>query len=233
MKKSILFFMAVAGLLVSCDPIKEEKDLDLYTVTSSEIDNAITFTQTDEEGNTAADGNYFSFQTNPAVPVTIYNFLSNGSENMLAHGTSGSFVLKPKRGSDPNQKVYVRFVGSDNQAVEIDRTFNVYVQQELDPEIRLLASDAYGSKVWKWDTDAPDGVVWGNMGYCGGKGSDVALGGNGKWWGVTSEEEFLTQGQHAADAGGVVRGVRLQRRRHYCLLRCRRQRNSSRFLQGG
>ncbi len=199
MKKSILFFMAAAGLLVSCDPIKEEKDLDLYTVTSSEIDNAISFIQTDAEGNVAADGNYFTFKTNPAVPVTIYNFLSNGAENMLAHGTSGSFIIKPKRGSDPNQKVYIRFIGSDNQTVEIDKTFNVYVQQELDPEIRLLASDAYGSKIWKWDSNATDKVVWGNMGYCGGKGSDVALSSNGKWWGVTSEEEFLTQGEHAAD----------------------------------
>jgi hypothetical protein len=199
MKKSILFFMAAAGLLVSCDPIKEEKDLDLYTVTSSEIDNAISFIQTDAEGNVAADGNYFTFKTNPAVPVTIYNFLSNGAENMLAHGTSGSFVLKPKRGSDPNQKVYIRFIGSDNQPVEIDKTFNVYVQQELDPEIRLLASDAYGSKVWKWDSTAPDSVVWGNMGYCGGKGSDVGISSNGKWWGVKSEEDFLTQGDHAAD----------------------------------
>ena len=199
MKKTILFFMAAAGLLVSCDPIKEEKDLDLYTVTSSEIDNAISFTQTDAEGNVAADGNYFTFKTNPAVPVTIYNFLSTGAENMLAHGTSGSFVLKPKRGSDPNQKVYIRFIGSDNQPVEIDKTFNVYVQQELDPEIRLLASDAYGSKVWKWDSTAPDSVVWGNMGYCGGKGSDVGISSNGKWWGVKSEEDFLTQGDHAAD----------------------------------
>ena len=197
--------MAAAGLLVSCDPIKEEKDLDLYTVTSSEIDNAISFTQTDAEGNVAADGNYFTFKTNPAVPVTIYNFLSTGAENMLAHGTSGSFVLKPKRGSDPNQKVYIRFIGSDNQPVEIDKTFNVYVQQELDPEIRLLASDAYGSKVWKWDSTAPDSVVWGNMGYCGGKGSDVGISSNGKWWGVKSEEDFLA----ATANGGVSRAKRI------------------------
>ena len=102
--------MAAAGLLVSCDPIKEEKDFDIYTVTSSEIDQAISFTQTDVDGKAAADGNYFTYKTNPAVPVTIYNFMSDGSENMLAHGTSGSFVLKPKRGSSPSQKVYVRFV---------------------------------------------------------------------------------------------------------------------------
>ena len=199
MKKSIICLIAVAGMVMSCDPIKEEKDFEIYTVSSSEIENAVSITQTDANGNAAADGNYFTYTTNPAMDVAVYNFFADGSENLLAHGKSGSFVIKPKRGSDPNQTFYIRVVGSDNNPVEISKTYNVYVQQELEPEIRLLASDAYGSKIWKWDTSATDGVVWGNMGYCGGAGSDVGLASNGKWWGVTSEEEFLTQPQHCAD----------------------------------
>ncbi|MBQ9215588.1 MAG: hypothetical protein IJ159_02400 [Prevotella sp.] len=199
MKKSIICLIAAAAMVASCDPIKEEKDFDVYTVSSGEIETAISFTQTDADGNVAADGNYFTYTTNPAMQVTIFNYLSDGSENMLARGMSGSFTIKPKRGSDPNQTFYVRVVGSDNQPVEISKTYNVFVQQELDPEIRLLASDAYGSKTWKWDASATDGVVWGNMGYCGGSGADVALASNGKWWGVTSEEEFLTQLGHTHD----------------------------------
>lgn len=192
-------------MVASCDPIKEEKDLDLYTVTASEMESAVSFVQTDADGNAAADGNYFTFSTNPAMQVTIFNYLSDGSENMLASGMSGSFSIKPKRGSDSKQTIYLRFVGSDNKAVEVEKSFNVYVQQELDPEMRLLASDAYGSKTWKWDPSVnEDGAVWGNMGYCGGSGVDVGVSGNGKWWGVTSTDEFNDQLQHSTD--GVNQG---------------------------
>ena len=56
-------------------------------------------------------------------------------------------------------------------------------------------------KDWTWNTDAPDGTVWGNMGYCGGSGEDVALNGAGKWWGVTCEEAFHDQIQHTGYDG--------------------------------
>ena len=198
MKKQILCLVAAAAMVASCDPIKEEKDFDIYSVTASEIESAISFTQTDADGKAAADGNYFTYTTNPAMDVAIFNYLSDGSENLLAHGKSGSFTIKPKRGSDPNQTFYVRVVGSDNKPVDVAKTFNVYVQQELDPEIRLLASDAYGSKIWKWDTSIT-GAFWGNMGYCGGAGADVGISGNGQWWGMTSDEDFAGQLQHSHD----------------------------------
>ena len=59
---------------------------------------------------------------------------------------------------------------------------------------------AYGydnGKDWTWNTEALDGVVWGNMGYCGGAGADAVA--SGKWWGVTSEEEFMGQLNHTND----------------------------------
>jgi hypothetical protein len=37
------------------------------------------------------------------------------------------------------------------------------------------------------------------MGYCGGAGADVGLSSNGKWWGVTSEAEFMGQLNHTND----------------------------------
>ena len=71
MKKSIICLIVAAGMAVSCDPIKDEKDFDIYSVSASEIESAISITQTDANGNPAADGNYFTFTTNPAIPVTI------------------------------------------------------------------------------------------------------------------------------------------------------------------
>ena len=128
---------------------------------------------------------------------------------LVARGYSGTFAIKPKRGSDPNQTFYVRTVNSDNSEVIITKQYTVYVQQELDPELRLLASDVYGKKIWKWDTSVT-GIVWGNMGYCGGAGADVGISGNGQWWGVGLDEsgelsEFMNQLQHTPDNAAPVR----------------------------
>ena len=204
MKKSIFCMMAATALFAACDPGQSEKDYEPYVRTAAEIESNITITQTDADGNPAEDGNYFTYTTNPATMVSVFNYLSDGSENQLAKGYSGSFAIKPKRGSDPNQSFYIRSVDSDNTEVVVTKTYNVFVQQELDPEIRLIASDAYGSKTWKWDATIGDGEVWGNMGYCGGDGADVALKGNGKWWGVGLDadgelSEFMNQLQHTPD----------------------------------
>lgn len=198
MKKTIFFLMAAAGILTACDPSQSEKDFDPVSLAANDVDGAITITQTDANGSPAADGNYFTYTTNPATMVSVFNYLSDGSENQLARGFSGSFSIKPKRGSDPNQTFYVRFVNSDNSEVILTKTYNVYVQQELDPEIRLLASDAYGKKIWKWDTSIT-GAFWGNMGYQPGDGASVGLTGNGQWWGMTSDEDFAGQLAHSHD----------------------------------
>ena len=199
MKKSIILFTVALGLLTSCDPIKEEKDFTPWLVTSSEIESAVKISQVDADGKPAADGNYFNYTTSPDLNVTIFNKLADGSENILARGMSGSFSIKPKRGSDPNQKFWIRVVGSDNQPIDVEKTVNVYVKQELDPEMRLLASDAYGKKIWKWDTSIGDGEFWGNMGYMPGDGASVGTAGNGKWWGMKTDEDFAGQLNHSHD----------------------------------
>ena len=203
MKKTIFFLMAAAGILTACDPSQSEKDFDPVSLAASDVESAVYITQTDANGNPAADGNYFTYTTNPSMMVSIFNLDSEGAENQLARGYSGTFAIKPKRGSDPNQTFYVRTVNSDNSEVIITKQYTVYVQQELDPELRLLASDVYGKKIWKWDTSVT-GAVWGNMGYCGGAGADVGISGNGQWWGVGLDEsgelsEFMNQLQHTPD----------------------------------
>ena len=57
-------------------------------------------------------------------------------------------------------------------------------------------------KAWTWDPSVT-GAVWGNMGYCGGKGSAVGQHGEGQWWGVTSEEDFAGQLGHS-DTGALT-----------------------------
>ena len=64
-------------------------------------------------------------------------------------------------------------------------------------DVAGLIAGLDSGKAWTWNTDCPNGgVVWGNMGYCGGDGAKVYTG-EGKWWGVTSEEDFLGQLGHS------------------------------------
>ena len=190
MKKSILLFAVGLGILTSCDPIKEEKDLNLSYVSDTALDGCVTIVQTDKDGNPASDGNFFSYTTSPATEVAFFNYKADGvTENLLAHGSSGKFEISPKRGSDPSQTFFIRVINTDGSETKVSKTYNVFVKQDLDPEIRLLASDAYGKKVWKWDTSIASGEVWGNMGYKPGTGESVALEGNGKWWGITNDTQ--------------------------------------------
>ena len=200
--------MAAVGLFTACDPSKSEKDFDPVAYEAGDLEKCITIAQTDADGNPAEDGNFFTYTTNPATMVTVYNYLSDGSENKLAYGFSGSFAIKPARGADPNQTFYIRTINSDNSEAVISKTYNVFVQTDLEESVRYLASNAYGIKVWKWDNTLDNqGVVWGNMGYCGGSGTDVGTYGNGQWWGVVAESEtvegsgngFLQQLQHTHD----------------------------------
>ena len=203
MKKSILLFAVALGMLTSCDPIKEEKDLGIDSYTSSNLLDGATFSQYADEACTTpqADGNYIKFSCPSVSALTIFALKADGSENVLSTGKSGGvFQFVPSRGSEPTQTVYFRFINAKLEEVVASKDFTVQVASDLLPEIKLLVSDD-GKKVWKWNTNAPDGQVWGNMGDGGGiyDNHAFALTGAGKWWGVTSAEEFEGQLQHCSD----------------------------------
>ena len=202
MKKIYLALPLLALAMTACDPSKFDLGSPDGNTSTSTIESAITINQVDADGNPAADGNYFTYTTSPALPVQIFNYNSDGKEVSLAHGAHGSFSIIPKRGQDSNQTFYIRLANHDGSMSEISKTYSVYVPTELPLEVKYLASD-YGQKIWKWDTGAVTegdwaGVVWGNMGYCGGAGADVQKG-NGAWWGVKTSEEFNGQLQHTED----------------------------------
>ena len=210
MKKSILLFAVALGMLTACDPIKEDGSMDIDSFTSANLLDGASFSQYADEACTTpkADGNWIKYDIPKASGIFIYYVKPDGTEFKLTSGGSGGvFNFVPARGSDPNQTVYFKFVNANNEEVVASKDFTVEVAQELAPEIRIIASNDYGKKTWKWDPTAPDGVVWGNMGYCGGNGAEVATTGSGKWWGVVAESEteagsgngFLQQLQHTED----------------------------------
>ena len=185
-------------MLTACDPIKEDGTLDVNSYTSSNLLDGAEFSQYADQACTTpqADGNWIKYNIPNASGIYIYYVKADGSEFKLASGAAGGvFNFVPSRGSDPNQTVYFKYVNANLEEVVATHEFTVQVAAELKPEIRLIASNDYGKKTWKWDPSIT-GAVWGNMGYCGGKGSDVGISGNGQWWGVTSTDEFNGQLQH-------------------------------------
>ncbi len=210
MKKSILLFAVALGMLTACDPIKDDGSMDIDNFTSADLLDGATFSQYADEACTEAkaDGNWIKYSIPKASGIFIYYVKPDGSEFKLTSGASaGVFNFVPARGSDPNQTVYFKYVNANNEEVVASKDFTVEVASELKTEIRYLASNDYGKKIWKWDPTAPDGVVWGNMGYSGGNGAEVATTGSAKWWGVVAESEteagtgngFLQQLQHTHD----------------------------------
>ena len=208
------------AVLTSCDPEKETKDFDVTNITADKLLSGATFKQfaavTDENGNItgfkeAADGNYIQYNIPGVNAITILTKDAEGAETLLAntvtntftHSGGGMFSLIPRRGADSNQTVYFRYINQDGQVVESSTSFNVFVPSDIAYELKLIASNDYGSKTWKWDPSIT-GTVWGNMGYLPGSGASVGTSGNGQWWGVTSTEEFGGQLKHSE--GGVAHG---------------------------
>lgn len=190
MKKSIIFMMAAVGLLTACDPSKDDISMPGSSLTEQQLSDGFSFKQYDETyTQEKADGNYFTFTTSPSRVVRIYQKDAEGAENVLVSGVAnGKFKIVPKRGNPNDQTFYVETMNFDGSKVVISKECNVFVPSELSPEMRLLASDAYGYKVWTWDTEwRADEGCWGNLGYTPGDGESFVNEGNGIWWGAAPE----------------------------------------------
>ena len=185
MKKIFISMAVVLSVLASCNPAEDSYSNNANTYTEQALSDCFTFTQANENGESAPDGNYFTFNTSPSTIVTVLTKNDDGSENILAKGNAaGTFAIVPRRGANPTQTFYVRSMNADGSWTEVEKTATVYVPTELAPEMKLLASDSYGKKVWTWDTEfRADGGAWGNMGYAPGDGESFVNSGNGIWWG--------------------------------------------------
>jgi hypothetical protein len=195
MKKQILIMVAALGLLTACDPSKDSIGMPgNSSLSGDQLASGFTTKQFSDETYTseAADGNYFQFFTSPSRVVTIYQLDEEGNRNVLASGkANGTFKIVPKRGNPTEQTYYIETRDFNGNTITANKTASVYVPQELEPAVRWLASDAYGSKTWHWDLSFREGPVWGNLGYAA--GDDWT---SGIWWGATPEE-LTGQLQHS------------------------------------
>ena len=200
MKKSILLFAVALGMLTACDPIKEDGSMKIDSFTSSTLLDGAEFSQyADQACSTPqADGNWIKYNVPKATSVYIYYVKADGSEFKLSSGSAGGvFNFVPARGSDPNQTVYFRFVNANGDEVIASKEFTVQVAAELKPEVRLIASNAYGKKTWKWNVgnNTSSGHVWGNFGADGSWRGDALN--DFVWWGVDDAADLTGQLGHS------------------------------------
>jgi len=196
MKKALYILSAAALVFASCDPVSEDKDFS-FIVTSNETlssESFLSLKQANKAGEPQADGNYFTYTTNPATVVDLFYLNKDNARVFLTKkaAASGTFELSPKRGSSSQQDIYIRVANPDGTENVGKRTVTVYVAQELAPEIKLIASN-YGKKTWKWVSGAR---CWGNCDQSGATLPDVG----GEWWGCDTPEDLLTQLQHSGGA---------------------------------
>ena len=113
--------------------------------------------------------------------ITVQNssdfYTRNLNKSILPYGTSGVFTV-------PSSSNY------SSHGWTISPMSNIY---------KMLVGKDENGRSWTWDTEAVDGAFWGIMGYCGGSGEEVGLNSYGKWWGVTSEADFMEQLQNTND----------------------------------
>ena len=195
MKKQIFMMVAALGLLTACDPSKDSVSMPgNSSLTGEQLASGFTTKQFADEAylSEAADGNYFQYFTSPSRAVTVYQLDDEGTRNVLASGKpSGTFKIVPKRGNPTQQTYYIETRDFNGNIITGTKTATVYVPQELEPAVRWLASDSYGSKTWYWDTEFRAGPVWGNAGYAAGEDWT-----SGIWWGA-KPEDLTGQLQHS------------------------------------
>ncbi len=200
MKKSILLFAVALGMLTACDPIKEDGTFEVDSYTSSNLLNGAEFSQYADQACTTpkADGNWIKYDIPNVSGIYIYYIKADGSEFKLASGPGGGvFNFVPSRGSDPNQTVYFRYINANNEETVATHEFTVEVAAELKPEVRLIASNAYGKKTWKWNVgnNTSSGHVWGNFGADGSWRGDALN--DFVWWGVDDAADLVDQLGHS------------------------------------
>ena len=200
MKKSILLFAVALGMLTACDPIKDSKTLDIDSYTSNSLLDGAEFSQYADQACTtpAADGNWIKYNIPNASGIYIYYIKADGSEFKLTSGAAGGvFNFVPARGSDPNQTVYFKYINGNGDEVVASKDFTVAVAAELKPEVRLIASNAYGKKTWTWNVGNTNsgGHVWGNFGADGSwRGDNLS---DFVWWGVDDAADLVDQLDHS------------------------------------
>lgn len=151
--KKILYSAPLLALLVACDPVCQEFDMDA-TLTAEQLTSALTIVPRN------AGNNNLTFVTSPAQYIKVYDA---ETDEMVASGTMPTFQVVP-----PAREVsfYVTTVGQDGSIVKSSaKSLQVSEFTDLPAIYNDLFGDGAGgftAHTWVWN----DAVkCWGNGGY--------------------------------------------------------------------
>lgn len=155
-------------------------------LTNTELDNLLTITQMNSAGEPDNKGNCFTYNIGNETGH-ILNITCTDGTGVVYEDNTGIYKVKVPRGEAVEKTLRFTLFNANGINASVERTLTLLSNDPITQDQIMMAGN--GSKTWTWDV-ATTGTYWGNMGYCGGAGSDVALNGNGLWWGTTSGEDF-------------------------------------------
>lgn len=155
-------------------------------LTNAELDNLLTITQMNNAGEPDSKGHYFTYKIGDETGYTL-NITHTDGTRVVYDDNTGMYNVKVQRGEAVEKTLRFTLFNANGINATVERTLTMLNNDPITQGEIMIAGS--GSKTWTWDA-ATTGSYWGNMGYCGGAGSDVALHGGGQWWGASSEEDF-------------------------------------------
>ena len=173
--KKILYSAPLLALLVACDPVCQEFDMDA-TLTAEQLTSALTIVPKN------AGNNNLTFVTSPAQYIKVYDA---ETDEMVASGTMPTFQVVP-----PAREVsfYVTTVGQDGSIVKSSaKSLQVSEFTDLPAIYNDLFGDGAGgftAHTWVWNDEV---ACWGNGGYL----ENTAPG----WWKCYVNQEVFIEEQ--------------------------------------
>lgn len=165
-------------------------------LTTAELDNMLTITQLNSNGEPDSQGHYFTYNLGDAEGYSL-NVTGTDGTGVVYDEETGIYNVKILRGETGEKTLRFTLFNANGINASVERTLTMANTDPLTEDIIMIAGNS--SKTWTWDTSIGNGSYWGNMGYYGGAGADVALAANGIWWGVSSESDYETVKNHTQD----------------------------------
>lgn len=158
-------------------------------LTNEELNNLLTITQMNGAGESDSKGNYFTCSLGDNIGLSL-NITCTDGTGVFYDSKTGVYKVKVPRGETVEKTLRFTLFNANGINASVERTLTLLNSDPLTKDLIMMAGN--GSKTWTWDTSA-SGSYWGNMGYCGGAGSNVALDGYGQWWGISADDNSLSQ----------------------------------------
>lgn len=161
-------------------------------LTSAELDDLLVVKQQNSSGEPYNEGHYLTYSLGDAVGSYTLNVTCTDGTAVVYDNETKIYKVKVPRGKTEEKTLRFTLFNANGINATAERTLTMTNNDPLTQDQILMAGS--GSKTWTWDKSVgSEGSYWGNMGYCGGAGSDVALKAEGQWWGISLSDNDIKE----------------------------------------